>query len=287
MKLEAKHYIVFGIAILIIVLDIIFLLAIKSRWFKPLIAIALIIAVLPLWLDTLAEARRHKELEEKFLEFVRALADTVKSGIPIPKSISQISEADYGALSPYVRKLSRQIGWGIPLRDSLKNFANDTENPLIRRSMAIVIEAEQAGGNIQDVLEAVTSSVLQIKKIKEERKANTFSQMIQGYFVFFIFIGIMIVLQVNLMPQLSEISGTVFTGLSGGVSGLMNSDLATETATSALNFQTIFSGLILIQGFFAGLLIGKFSEDSIKLGLKHSLILMASGFIIYSLAAGF
>ena len=151
--------------------------------------------------------------------------------------------------------------------------------------MAIVIEAEQAGGNIQDVLESVTSSVLQIKKIKEERKANTFAQMIQGYFVFFVFIGIMIVLQVYLLPQLSEISGVVLTGISGGISGMMTGD--TGPIPSVVNFQTIFTALILIQGFFAGLLIGKFSEESLKLGLKHSMVLMATGYLIFSIAAGF
>ena len=75
---------------------------------------------------------------------------------------------------------------GIPLREALKIFAKDTKNRIIIRSISIVIEAEKSGGNIDQVLQAVTNSVLQIKKIKEERKSNTYSQMIQGYFIFFI-----------------------------------------------------------------------------------------------------
>jgi len=285
MKLKTKHYVAFGLGALILLLDFLLLLSVQSRWFRPLIAVGVIVGIFPLWLDTLTEARRHRELEEKFLEFVRSLADTVKSGIPIPKAITQISTMDYGALNPYIKKLSKKIEWGIPLRTALSSFAEDTENTLIKRSMSIVIEAEQSGGNIQDVLESVTESVLQMRKIKDERRASAFSQTIQGYFVFFIFIAIMIVLQVYLLPQLADIGTYVMAGIGGGLAGIVNESV--EQTSSNLNFQTIFSSLILIQGLFAGLLIGKFSEGTLKPGLKHSLILLAVGYLLFSTIAGF
>jgi len=45
--------------------------------------------------------------------------------------------------------------------------------------------------------------------------------------------------------------------------------------------------LAIIQGFFAGLVIGKLSEGSIKFGVRHSLILITVAFFIISLAQGF
>jgi len=44
--------------------------------------------------------------------------------------------------------------------------------------------------------------------------------------------------------------------------------------------QTIFLHMALIQGFFAGLAIGKMSEGTIKAGLKHSLILVFIAFFV-------
>jgi hypothetical protein len=43
----------------------------------------------------------------------------------------------------------------------------------------------------------------------------------------------------------------------------------------------------LSQGFFAGLVIGKISEGSIKSGLKHSLALVAMALIISTGARAF
>ena len=174
----------------------------KARWFAPLIAISIIIAASQFLYDFFKENKRQKELELAFLEFVRAVVGTVKSGIPIPKAIIQVAKEDFGALAPHVKKLANQIEWGFPTREALLVFSRDAKNKVIKRSVAIVIEAEKSGGNIGDVLESVTSSVLEIKKMKEERRTTTHSQIVQGYIVFFVFIGIMLILQLKLLGQL-------------------------------------------------------------------------------------
>src|SRR3990167_604237 len=48
-----------------------------------------------------------------------------------------------------------------------------------------------------------------------------------------------------------------------------------------------FLYLLLIQGFFSGLTIGKLSEGTIKPGIKHSFILMVMAFIISAGANAF
>ena len=123
-----------------------------------------------------------------------------------------------------------------------------------------------------------------MKKIKEERKSMIFSQTLQGYIVFFIFIGIMIVLVTYLLPQLDGMGGTMLGDISSGGSVFQGGELA--EIPSQLNYDLIFTGLILIQGFFAGLLVGKFSEGELKYGIKHSLIMMMGGYLIFATATG-
>lgn len=284
MKFKVRHAAGIFVALIIVVFAIYQLLPAESRWFKPLLGFAFFIAVFQFWLDILRENRRNREIEEKFLEFVRGVSDGVKSGIPIPKAISELGNVNYGALSPYVKKLIYQIEWGVPLREAFSRFAKDTGNNLVKRSMAIVVEAEQSGGHIDEVLASVTSSVLQIKKIKEERRSNVFSQIIQGYFIFIMFIAIMIVLQLYLLPQLTDISGSVLTGVTTGYTSGVGQ---TTVYPSAINFNFIFIFLILIQGFFTGLMVGKFAEGNLRYGLKHSLILMLIGYMSFTIAVGF
>lgn len=287
MEIKTRHYIGIAAGAFIIIVDFLVFFTSHSRLFQPLIAVGVVIAASQFWLDFLNENNRQKEIEVKFLEFVRALVETVKSGIPIPKSILQVSRADYGALTPYVKKLAYHIEWGMPLRDALKVFANSTENKVILRSMAIVIEAEHSGGNIDEVLRAVSNSVAQIKKIKDERRADTYSQMVQGYFVFFIFIAIMLVMQIYLLPQLGDIALTVSSGLGGLFSGNIDTITGTQLESKPIiNFNNLFLGLVLIQGFFAGLMIGKFAEGNAKMGLKHSAVLVIVSYLVITFFRG-
>lgn len=283
-KVKTRHILFIILGVIILLLDFYFFFGIKTRWFKPLIVVALVVAGSQFLIDFLRENTRQKELETKFLEFVRALVQTVRSGVSIPKAILQISNENYGALTPYVKKLAHQIEWGFPLHEALNTFSMDTNNSVIKKSVSIVTEAEKSGGNMGDVLQAVTDSVFSIKKIKEERRSSVYSQMVQGYIVFFVFIAIMLVMQVYLIPKIAVLGGEASIGLAGSPIGGLTTPGGTGVSIEQLD-QT-FLWLIVIQGLFAGLMIGKFTDGEYKYGIKHSFILMVAGYLIIATARG-
>ena len=276
MKIKFKLEYLIGISIGLFLLFADILLFLGTRWFYSILVLSIAIISSQFWFDFFRENKRQKQLEESFLEFVRSLVETVKGGISIPAAILNISDKDYAALTPYVKKLSNQIRLGIPIHEALIVFANDTENRVIKRSVTIIIEAEESGGDIEDVLEAVADSVVQVKRVNEERKAGTYSQIVQGYIIFFVFIGIMLVLQLKLFPTLLEFSG----GFVGGIGG------TSFAKTEDLDLDRIFLALIIIQGLFAGLMIGKFSEGSIRYGIKHSLALIILALLVITTIKG-
>ena len=274
MKFRFKLSYVIGIALTVLLILANVVLFLDTRWFWTGIIIAFACLIIQPLFDVLNENKRQKEIELKFLEFIRSLVESVKSGISIPNSVIHIAKKDYGALQPYVQKLANQIEWGIPTRKALTTFGYDTENVVIKRSISIMVEAEKSGGDITDVLTSVVESVLNVKKIKEERKASTFSQVIQGYVVFFIFIGIMLVLQLWLFPKITGLSSNLAEGLGSlGVS-------------EGFNLDRIFFSLIIVQGFFAGIMIGKFSEGTLKRGLLHSAVLIVAATLIITTVKG-
>lgn len=288
---KAQMFLAAGVAI--IILDITMLK--KSVVFVPVLAIALTIAWLPFWLDVFAENRRQKELESRFPDFVRNLTGAIKSGMPAAQAVIQVADTDYGALTPHVKKLSNQLEWSIPFHKAFYNFGKETENPVIRRAIATMIQSEQAGGNIEDVLISITDSLIQIKKIKEERKANIHAQVMQSYIIFFVFLGIMVLIQNLLIPYMSNIGGgeTGLTLSNQAASGI-NLEAHLDFSSPArfvqslgawlLSLSGVFLLMVLIQGFFAGIVLGKLAEGDLTSGLKHSLIMMTLGFILTTLA---
>jgi len=300
-KIETKprHLAAIIAAFMIIIIDIVYFP--YTPWFTPLIIVSITVAWLQYWLDFFMENNRQKQIEAHFPDFVRNLVSSVKSGMPISRAISHVAETNYGSLSPYVKKLANQVEWGIPLHKALLLFGESTDNNVIKRAISTVIEAEMSGGNIEDVLDSVTNSLVEIKKIKEKRKAAVFSQTVQSYIIFFVFLGVIIVIQNMLIPYVLELQTS---SLLGGGGSLIAQPRATIVQKVAVDFSSISSFIVsmgdwfislngiflmlaVIQGFFAGVVIGKLSEGSLKYGLKHSLILVTITFFIITLAQGF
>jgi flagellar protein FlaJ len=301
MEIKKIHIWMIAVALAVLIID--FYLLLGTPVFIPMIAVAIVLGAIPFGFDFFAKQQRNKELEEKFPEFVRNLVGAIKSGMPAPKAILAVSTTDYGSLTPHVKKLANQIEWAIPLHKALLTFANETKNAVIKRAIFTVIQAEVSGGNIEDVLQSVTESVIEIKKIKERRKALINSQVIQNYIIFAVFLIVMVVIQNMLVPYVANIEQKTMPGLESGGIELMQTGMTGMTKIVTIDTTSIevflrtlgewlvslhgiFLMIAIIQGFFAGLVIGKLSEGDLSSGIKHSIILMLVSFLLITFAQG-
>jgi len=248
------------------------------------LGICVIIGILPFVTTVIIETERDKDKENMFLEFSRNLVESVKAGTPISKSILNLKGKDYGSLSPHVEKLANQIALGIPVKDAFAVFAKDIDNRTIARAVTLIIEAEHAGGEIGNILENVAKSVSQTDKLKKERKAAIYTLVVQGYIIFLIFIVIMLVMQFKILPML-----TAFQDIDSGGSASMG-DIGGINLGGGVDVDELskpFLWLLLVQGFFVGLTVGKLAEGSLKAGIKHSFILVCMAWLISTGAKAF
>jgi len=265
MELKKQHKM--GIVLGLLVVGLAFFFQ-GSIFFSLIIGLGIIIGVSPFVFSTVVETKVAAEKEKMFLEFARNLVESVKMGSSISKSIIILKGKSYGSLSKHVVKLANQISIGIPLNSAMQTFARDIGNKKIARAIALIRQAERAGGDIGEILESVAEAVNMTDKLKKERKAAISTLMVQGYIIFFVFIIIILVMQFQILPMVSGIAG-MSTVEGGGTGGFEASEIANA-----------FLYLLLTQGLFSGLIIGKLAEGSMKNGVKHSFILMLSAFLI-------
>lgn len=270
MEFKKYHWIGIGIGVLIMSMS---LLLLNTKFFFFVFGIGVVVLASPFVFSVIHENRVANEKEEMFLEFARNLVESVKTGTPISKSIINVKDKPYGVLSENVKKLANQISLGIPLNKALQTFSKDVNNKTISRSLTLIGQAERSGGEIGEILESVTEAVTMSDKLKKERKASISTLVVQGYIIFFVFIIIILVMQFQILP--------ILTGISGQGSGELG--LGFIGGGEPINQQEIansFLYLLLIQGFFSGLAIGKLSEGTIKAGIRHSFALMLVAFLI-------
>jgi archaeal flagellar protein FlaJ len=278
MKLKKMHW--FGIiaASVIVLFSVIFFFN-NERMLFFLIGIALGTLALPFIIGLTLENEREQKVSGMFLEFSRNLAESVAAGTPISKGIVNMKQRNYGVLTPHVEKLANQIQLGIPVDGALQTFANDLDNPVVKRAVALIREAEKAGGEIDYILDSTAKSISEVEKLKKERRSAIYSLVVQGYIIFFVFIGIILVMEFKILPLTAGIGD--IGGFSGNIEDLENSGSG-EGGFNPEQFTRPFLYLLLTQGLFVGLVIGKLTEGSIKSGVKHSFILMITAFLISS-----
>lgn len=275
MELKKTHYIGIGIGVVIVVISLFFR---TTKVFYLLFGIGILSGVLPFVITLINETKIENEKEEMFLEFTRNLVESVKTGTPISKSIINLKDKAYGVLGENIRKLANQISMGIPLNSALKVFAKDVNNKTVSRTITLIGEAEKAGGDIGEILEAVAEAVNMSDKLKKERKAAIATLVVQGYIIFFVFMIIILIMEFQILPMVSNIADLGTIG-----SGTFTSLGAGETISQE-DISNSFLYLLLIQGFFTGLTIGKLGEGGFKAGVKHSFALMLISFTVSAVA---
>jgi len=272
MEIKQGHIVGIILSIIVVLISLFF---VGTKFFFLIMGVGVIIGVIPFLLGVLRESQIEREKEDMFLEFARNLVESVKTGTPISKSIINSKEKSYGVLSEHIKKLANQIQMGFPLSSALQTFSKDINNKIVSRAITLIGQAEKAGGNIGEILESVVEAVNTTDKLKKERKASISNLIVQGYIIFFVFMGIVLIMQFKIIPIISGMSD-VGSALSGGISG--------GVAIDPSEISGAFLSLLLIQGFFTGLAIGMLSEGNLKAGIKHSFILMFAAFLVSSIS---
>ena len=259
-----------GIIVTIIMLLGYFLFRDVTELFSTIIILGAIMFIVPIALIRYYEIWKIKAAENYFPQFMRDLVEVIRSGMTLPQAVKSVSVNEYGHLSPYIKKLDAHLEWGIPFDKALLKFSKSTGSKLVGRITSTIIESHRFGGNLTDIFESISSTSVEIERLREERKLYINSQLITGYVIFFVFLIVIIGLQKFLVPSLGETTVGELT--------------TTAPEDMEVQYAEIFRNLVILQGLFAGLVIGKMAEGAIAGGIKHSLILVIVGITIHTLS---
>ncbi|MFZ3077856.1 MAG: type II secretion system F family protein [Candidatus Aenigmatarchaeota archaeon] len=269
------------------------------------VIISLLVGFLPFIFVAYFNNERIRAIEEQFPIFLRDIAESQKAGTSLPDAFRSATRTDYGKLSKEIKKISDQLSWGIPLQEVLNRFSGRMKNSeIITRSTRIMNEAYSSGGDIAETMESVATDVNTIKESQKERTSAMTQHISIMYIIYFVFIAIVISLSKTLFPMLEMNLGGGLMG--GGDSGGFNDPCASCTAgnimciscstfttlsamfsfgTGAMSYyRALFFSMIIVQGIFSGLIAGQIGSNSALAGVKHSVILTATGFGIFMIA---
>jgi len=230
---------------------------------------------LPLIIYYYKEHIRLKHIEEYFPIFLRDFVEAVRGGLTVPLAFKSISKNDYKELTPYIKRIAVRLEWGVPIDEVLLSFAKEVKSKTISRIVASVVESHKFGGNIADTFQSLSNVAIEIDRLRKERIGYLQAQIVTGYIVFFVFLGVIIGIERFLLPELSRATSVSLT----------STGTPEQKVDLAQFFKNIFRDLIIIQGILSGLAVGKMGEGSILAGLKHSFLMSFIGGIAFMIAS--
>lgn len=236
-----------------------------------LIFLSLIVALFPPAIINFVDMRWRLSIDKNIPEFLRELSEAGRTGVTLTRALDLASKRRYGPLSSELERIVTKLSWGGNFEDSLKKFAERIETKLAKRTSILLTEINRSGGDIKDVLDTISRHIRELQSIEDERRSQLQTYVGIVYIAFFIFIFIDYILLKTFFAKIEALKESL-----SDVGGLF---LMKELSYESI--KTIMFHMSIMQGLFGGLIAGKMGEGALGAGLKHSLILIITAFLMF------
>jgi flagellar protein FlaJ len=215
------------------------------------------------------------EIETRLPDFLRDVAEGGRFGMTLADSIKVSSRGRYGRLTPEIQRMAAQIDWGVPATDALKLFVDRVDTPLVRRMTTIVIKANEAGGNVADVLNMVAHDARESLLNRNERSIAMSTYTVVIYVAFAVFLATIFILNTTFLPEMVKAGSSISEGAEA-VGGNLPVQVKSEVVPQ---INLIFFISVIIHAFGDGILAGVLQDGRIANGFRHSFIMLLIGLI--------
>ncbi len=225
-----------------------------------------------------------KEIETRLPDFLRDVAEAGRFGMTLADAIVVASSGRYGRLTPEIKKMAAQIEWGVPATEAIRLFSTRVKTPLVTRMASIIMKANDAGGNVADVLSMVSHDAKETILTQEERGVTMQTYVLVIYIAYFVFIATILILQGQFLPKMEEAGRQVSEkAAAAGIGEIPGVNIQVEIIPTV---SFIFLLSVLVHAVGDGILAGVIQNGSIPIGMRHSFIMLVAGFITLRLLFG-
>lgn len=205
---------------------------------------------------------RERGIELGLSNFLRDLVEVRKSGLSPEKCIINLSTKNYGTLSPHLKVIAKQLGWGRSFQEIYKEFSRSVRSWLSKISMFLLVDAISVGGGTPETLETLARFNESTISMEKEKK----SMMRPLLLVPYLGMAILVFVIVTLLTFFRSI--VMLTG---------------KTVPFADLVRVILPPLI-INVYGMGLVGGKIASGKVSSGFIHAVLLLVLTFVALSLS---
>ncbi len=212
--------------------------------------------------------RRKVEMEDVLPDFLQLTAANINAGMTIDRALWFAVRPRFGVLAKEIEIVAKETMSGVDLNKALKRFADRYDSLILKRSISMLIEGIEAGGEIGDLLNRIALNIQEQKSLLKEMSANvttyvifiTFATLAAAPFLFAMS-GVLISVVENIGSVLgttSKVATSVGIPLSFSGTGVTQSDFKIFAVVS-----------LIITSLFSAMMVSIIKKGNVKSGMKY------------------
>jgi tight adherence protein B len=142
------------------------------------------------------QGKRLKDFNNQLGDTINLLANGLRSGYSLLQAMDAVAREMPPPISDEFQRVVREIGLGLSNERAMNNMMRRIPSDDLDLMITAVNVQHEVGGNLAEILETISHTIRERVRIKGEIKVLTSQQMISGYVVSFLPIGLGLALYV-------------------------------------------------------------------------------------------
>jgi len=225
--------------------------------------------------------RRKLSVEEVLPDFLQLTSANLRAGMPIDRALWFAVRPRFGVLANEIEDVAKRTLAGEPLSQALLGFAKRYDSQVLLRSVYLLNEGMEAGGDVGDLLNKIAINITDMRRMRKEMAANVMTYVIFISFASMIAAPALFSLSSELLSIVQSIAGNVAgsTGTQGSGFGLT---INISDETIKLSHYKIFAYLCLtITSGFSAIIVATIKKGNVKEGLEYIPIFIIVTLIVF------
>lgn len=114
-------------------------------------------------------------IESSLPDFLSIMASNIKSGLTYDRALLLSARREFGPLSKEIDRTAKEALTGKPLADSLLSMTDRVHSELLSKTVRLIVEGVNSGGNLADLLENTSYDIRRFASMRQEVSATVMS----------------------------------------------------------------------------------------------------------------
>ncbi|MBI4451236.1 type II secretion system F family protein [Candidatus Woesearchaeota archaeon] len=221
---------------------------------------------------------RRRSIEEVLPDYLQLTAANIRAGMAPDKALWYAVRPKFGVLAKEIEVVAKETMTGSSLSAALRRFADKYDSLLLHRSVDLLVQGMDAGGELGDVLTKVANNIKETRTLSKEMAANITTYVI--------FIGAAVIVAAPLLLALSHqlliVLGSVTASLQMPAQGGMFS--MSSVAIKPSDFRLFAVAILIITNVCSAMMIASIKKGTVAEGLKYIPMFVVSSLLVFYLS---